>query len=410
MSMIQIGLIREGKVPPDKRVPLTPEQCLRVKELFPHVEITVEPSEIRAYSDAEYKTLGLNVSTDLSHCDILLGVKEVPINQLIKNKTYLFFSHTFKKQSYNRELLRSILDKKIRLIDYEVLRDENNQRIIGFGRYAGIVGCYNAFRTYGLKTGLFSLKPAHQCYDRAAMEAQLVNVKLPNDFKIVLTGYGRVGLGAREVLKFLPIKEVGAEEFLSNTSTEPVFTQLNVEDYYKRADNKPFERNEFYEDPTGFVSDFPRYLKVADVYISCHFWSDKAAFIATREDFKNPDNKILVVADVSADINGPIGCTLRSSTIADPIYGYNPQSESEDDYKKDGVIAVMAIDNLPCELPRNASEFFGNALIDNVFPVLFTGNDPQRIIERAAQTDFEGNLTPNFQYLKEYVDGSTIPS
>ncbi len=408
MSTIKIGIIREGKVPPDKRVPLTPEQCVRVKELFPNVEITVESSEVRAYTDAEYKTLGLTVSNDLSHCDILLGVKEVPVNLLIPNKTYLFFSHTFKKQHYNRNLLRTILDKKIRLIDYEVLKDRNNQRIIGFGRYAGIVGCYNAFRTYGLKTGLFDLKPAHQCYDRAAMEAQLVNVQLPNDFKIVLTGYGRVGLGAREVLQLLPIKEVGAEEFLNDTSDGPVFTQLNVEDYFQKPDGSSFTRQNFYDSPEGFVSSFPRYLKVADVYVSCHFWSDKSPFIATREDFKNPENKISVVADVSADIDGPVGCTLRPSTVADPIYGYNPQTESEDDFGKEGVIAVMAIDNLPCELPRDASDFFGEALIKNVFPVLFSGNDPDRIIERAAQTDFNGNLTPNFQYLKDYVNGVEV--
>jgi saccharopine dehydrogenase (NAD+, L-lysine forming) len=404
MSKIQVGVIREGKVPADKRVPLSPEQCVRVQELFPNVEITVESSVIRAYKDSEYTDLGINVSSDISSCAILLGVKEVPIPQLIPNKTYFFFSHTYKKQPYNRDLLQAILDKKIRLIDYEVLKDANNQRIIGFGRYAGIVGCYNAFRTYGLKTGLYSLKPAHECYNRAEMEAQLNDVKLPKDFKIVLTGFGRVGNGAREVLALLPIKEVQPSDFLTNTYDEPVFSQLNVQDYFGRKDGEAFDKSEFYSEPSIYCSTFPRYLKVADVYVSCHFWSDKSPFIATREDFKNPENKVIVVADVSADIDGPIGCTLRPSTVADPIYGYNPMTEKEDDYKKEGVIAIMAIDNLPCELPRDASEFFGEAMIQNVFPPLFTGNDPDRILDRASETDLNGNLTPEFEYLQSYLE------
>jgi hypothetical protein len=238
------------------------------------------------------------------------------------------------------------------------------------------------------------------------MESQLAHVQLPNDFKMVLTGYGRVGMGAREVLTLLPIREVSPTEFLEQTFDGPVFTQLNVEDYYARKDGGSYTRQDIYKDPTPFVSTFPRYMKVADVYASCHYWSEKAAFIASREDFKHPDNKLSVVADISADIDGPIGCTLRPSTVADPIYGYNPITEQEDDYTKEGVIAVMAIDNLPCELPRDASEFFGEALIDKVLPVLVTGNDPHRIIERASQTDLNGKLMPDFAYLTDYVEGA----
>ena len=405
MSQIHIGIIREGKIPPDKRVPLTPEQCVRVQQLFPAVKIIVEPSEIRAFTDQEYESVGITVSSDLSKCAILFGVKEVPMAQLIPNKTYFFFSHTYKKQPYNRTLLQSILAKNIRLVDYEMLKDKDGFRIIGFGRYAGIVGCYNAFRTYGLKTATFNLKPAHTCFDRAEMQAQLNEVKLPNNFKMVLTGYGRVGLGAREVLTLLPITEVTPQAYLTEQFNYPVFTQLNVEDYYDKPDGSSFTRQEFYDHPEGFVSTFPRYLKESDVYVSCHFWSDKSAFIATREDFKHPKNRVSVVADVSADIDGPIGCTLRPSTIADPIYGYNPITEQEEDYTKDGVIAVMAIDNLPCELSRDASEFFGEALIEKVFPPLLSGHDPDKIIERASQTNLEGKLMPKFAYLENYVKG-----
>jgi saccharopine dehydrogenase (NAD+, L-lysine forming) len=409
MKTIRLGLIREGKVPPDKRVPLTPSQAARVKSLFPHVEVVAESSEIRAYSDDEYRAAGIEVVTDIRDCDILMGVKEVPVPQLVPNKTYLFFSHTFKKQPYNAKLLRAVLDNKIRLVDYEIIKDSNNQRIIGFGKYAGIVGCYNGFLTYGLKTGRYKLKPAHQCFDRKEMEGQLAHVDLPSDFKLVLTGFGRVGMGAREVLALMPqLKEVSPASFLNDTFDGPVFTQLNVEDYFGRIDDQPFTREDFYTDSSGYKSTFPRYMRAADMYISCHYWSDKSPFIATREDFRMPDLGLKVVADISADIDGPIGCTLRPSVIAYPIYGYNPQTEQETDFMQDGAIAVMAIDNLPCELSRDASEYFGEVLIERVFPALLNGEDPDRIIERASETDLNGNLMPQFQYLAEYANGSTV--
>lgn len=407
MKTIRLGLIREGKVPPDKRVPLTPEQAARVQQLYPHVTVVAESSEIRAFSDDEYRTAGIEVVSDVSDCDILMGVKEVPVQQLVPNKTYFFFSHTFKKQPYNAKLLRAILDNNIRLVDYEIIKDSNNQRIIGFGKYAGIVGCYNGFLTYGLKTGRYKLRPAHQCFDRKEMEGQLTHVDLPNDFKLVLTGFGRVGMGAREVLALMPqLKEVSPESFLNDTFDGPVFTQLNVEDYFARIDNEVFTREAFYSDSSGYKSTFPRYMCQADMYISCHYWSDKSPFIATREDFRMPDLRLKVVADISADIDGPIGCTLRPSVIADPIYGYNPQTEQEADFMQDGAVAVMAIDNLPCELSRDASEYFGEVLIERVFPALLNGDDPDRIIERASETDLNGNLMPAFQYLADYAQGA----
>jgi alanine dehydrogenase len=409
MKTIRLGLIREGKVPPDKRVPLTPEQAARVQQVHPHVTVVAESSEIRAFSDDEYRTAGIEVVSDVSDCDILMGVKEVPVQQLVPNKTYLFFSHTFKKQPYNAKLLRAVLENKIRLVDYEIIKDSNNQRIIGFGKYAGIVGCYNGFLTYGLKTGRYKLRPAHQCFDRKEMEGQLALVDLPNDFKLVLTGFGRVGMGAREVLALMPqLKEVSPVSFLNDTFDGPVFTQLNVEDYFARLDNEVFTREAFYADSSGYKSTFPRYMREADMYISCHYWSDKSPFIATREDFRMSDLRLKVVADVSADIDGPIGCTLRPSVIADPIYGYNPQTEQEADFMQEGAVAVMAIDNLPCELSRDASEYFGEVLIERVFPVLLNGDDPDRIIERASETDLSGNLMPDFQYLTEYANSATV--
>ncbi|MCJ8288674.1 MAG: alanine dehydrogenase [Crocinitomicaceae bacterium] len=400
-----IGVIREGKVPPDKRVPLTPEQCVKLQTIYPHVQVIVQPSPIRAFLDHEYSDLGIELNEDLSGCDILIGVKEVNIEDLIPNKKYLFFSHTFKKQPYNRELLRAVLEKQVQLIDYEVLKDKSNKRIIGFGRYAGIVGCYNGFLTYGLKHNLYSLKAANKCANRKEVEEELKKVILPKNTKIILTGFGRVGHGAREILGLLPVKEVSPEEFLSGDFDEPVFAHLELEDYYAAKDGSPFEKSAFYKEPDMFKSTFNRYLSKMDMYIPCHYWSEKADFIFTREDLKAEDLRLSVVADISCDIDGPVACTIRPSKIADPIYGYDPISEKETEFKAENSIAVMAVDNLPCELPLDASDHFGSELIREVFPALIK-NDTDAVIERGSQTTLAGELSSYFSYLDAYVAGT----
>ncbi len=404
MEKINIGVVREGKVPPDKRVPLTPEQCIKLQTIYPNVKVVVQPSPIRAFKDHEYSDLGIELNEDLTGCDILIGVKEVNIEDLIPNKKYLFFSHTFKKQPYNRELLRAILDKQIQLIDYEVLKNKSNRRIIGFGRYAGIVGCYNGFLTYGLKHNLYTLKPANECVNRKEVEEELKKVVLPKNTKIVLTGFGRVGHGAREIMALLPIKEVSPEEFLSGDFDEPVFAHLEVEDYYAAKDGSPFNKSVFYKEPELFNATFNRYLSKSDMYIPCHYWSAKADFIFTREDLKADDVRLSVVADISCDIDGPVPCTIRSSKIADPIYGYDPIEEEETDFRADNAIAVMAVDNLPCELPLDASDDFGSELIKEVFPALLK-DDKDAIIARGSQTTLNGELSSFFGYLDAYVAG-----
>jgi saccharopine dehydrogenase (NAD+, L-lysine-forming) len=400
---LKIGLIREGKTPPDKRVPLTPVQCAIVKERFPSVDLVVQTSPVRAFTDDDYRAEGIQVVDSIADCDVVFGVKEVNIPDLIDNKHFFFFSHTIKKQPYNRKLLQAIIEKKIQLTDYEVLTDSKGLRLIGFGRYAGIVGCYNGFRAYGLKHGLYELKPANQCFDRKEMEGELKKVKLPTNTKIVLTGFGRVGNGAREIMALLPIVEVSPVEFLTENFNSPVFTHLNVEDYNEREDGKPFEKADFYSSGKGHRSTFPKYLAHADMYVACHFWKSTAPFLFTRDDLKQSNVRTSVVADISCDIDGPVACTIRPSTIADPIYGYDPSTESEADFQQDGVITVMAVDNLPCELPRDASEDFGNELITKILPALL-GDDPTNIIARGTETK-DGKLTSYFSYLQNYLDG-----
>jgi len=403
MKNIKLGIIREGKVPPDFRVPLTPEQCKLVQIKFPNVEVIVQPSPIRTFSDQAYIDQGITVQEDMSDCDILMGVKEVKPELLIANKKYMFFSHTIKKQPYNRGLLQTILEKKIQLLDYEVMKSKQGKRLIGFGRYAGIVGSYNGFRTYGLKHNLFTLKAAHECEDRVELEAELKKVVLPADTKIVLTGFGRVGYGAREILDLLPIMEVSPEEFLHEEFTEPVFTHLEVDDYFARKDGSDFDKKHFYAKGGEYKSIFPQYLHKANMYIACHFWASTSPFIVTREDLQDAALKTTVIADVSCDVDGPVASTIRPSTIADPIYGYNPATGQEADFANPGIIAVMAVDNLPCELPKDASEDFGNELMKHIFPALFT-EDPDNIIGRASETTLNGELSEFFTYLSDYVN------
>ncbi len=403
MKKIRLGIAREGKVPPDFRVPLTPKQCKLVELKFPHVEVVVQQSPIRTFADELYAAEGIKVQENLTDCDIIMGVKEVKIDDLIPEKKYIFFSHTIKKQPYNRSLLQNILQKKIQLIDYEVMKNKVGKRLIGFGRYAGIVGCYNGLRVFGLKNELFTLKKASECENRIELEEELKKVILPSNTKIVLTGFGRVGYGAREIMDLLPIMEVSPEEFLNETFSEPVFTHLEVEDYFARKDGSEFDKKHFYANGSEYKSVFADYARSADMYIACHFWSNSSPIILSAEDLKKADSRLKVVADISCDVAGPIASTIRSSSIAEPIYGYNPETAQEDDFMKAGNIAVMAVDNLPCELPKDASEDFGNELIKHIFPALFN-EDPDNIIGRATETTSEGELSEYFAYLNDYVN------
>lgn len=398
---MKFGILREGKVPQDKRVALTPLQCKKAIELYPEIEIVIQPSIIRAYKDSEYTSQGISIQEDLSDCDVLIGVKEVNIKDLIPNKKYLFFSHTYKMQPYNRNLLRAILEKKIQLIDYELMT-KNGERVIAFGRYAGIVGMYNGLKGYGKKFRQNKMDPAHTCHSMKEMLMELDKLNLNPPIKILITGHGRVAGGAVEVLHRAGIKKVSKEDFVSKTYNENVYTQLNVECYVSRIADNGFDLEEFYRDPSGYKSDFMTYAKHTDLYVACHYWDSRSPYIFTREDARSPDFNIKMVADISCDIDGPVASTIRPSTIEKPYYGYNPITESEGDFYDENNIGVMAVDNLPCELPRDASESFGNSFLEHILPALIHG-DPDGVIERASETDLNGNLMPLFAHLKDYV-------
>jgi saccharopine dehydrogenase (NAD+, L-lysine-forming) len=399
---MKIGIIKERKNPPDRRVVLSPKECKRILKKYPQLFIKVESSDNRFFTDEDYRNEGIEVFDDVSDCDVLLGVKEVPIDFLIPNKKYFFFSHTIKKQKYNRKLLQAILAKGIEMYDHEVIVNKKGQRLVAFGRYAGIVGAYNGFRTYGLKFNLYNLPKAELLHDQLMLIHELQKLKLPN-IKVVLTGKGRVGNGAKEMLKGMRMREVTVKEFLTETFEEPVYVQIDVLDYNKRKDGVVKNEQDFFNNPTEYDSNFMRFAKVADMYIACHFYGDNAPYIFTREDAKSKEFNIRAVADISCDIDGPVASTLRSSTIADPIYGYNAMTEEEADFMDENAIAVMAVDNLPCELPKDASEGFGDSFAKNVIPAFFN-NDDEGVLQRARMTE-NGKLTDRFSYLQNYVDG-----
>jgi len=394
---MKIGILREEKVPADKRVAFSPKQCKEIINNFSNIKIFVQSSNVRCFDDDQYENSGIQVVDDISNCDILFGVKEVPKNKLIANKTYFYFSHTIKKQEYNRDLLIMMIDLKIEMIDYEVLKS-NDRRLLGFGRYAGVIGAYNAFVTLGLKDQSFSLKAANKCVDRKEMEAEMHKILLTNE-RILVTGRGRVGSGILEILNKLKITQVSSDDYLNNNYDFPVYVNIDTMDYNQRSDLSKGSFNDFIINPTLYESTFMKYANKSDVFIAGHYFGSGSPYLFTRLDARSEAFKIKVVADISCDIDGPVATTIRSSSISNPIYGYNPITEMEDDFLNDGIIAVMAVDNLPCELSRDASEEFGYQLIDNIIPILRSDSS----ILNKATICRNGDLTENFEYLRDYI-------
>ena len=399
---MKFGIIKERKNPPDRRVVFSPRKLEEFKNKFSQASLKVESSDIRVFNDKSYENVGVEVADDVSDCDVLLGVKEVPLDALIPNKKYFFFSHTIKKQPYNRKLLLAILDKNIELYDHETIVKENGARLIGFGRYAGIVGAYNGFRAIGLTNKTFNLPKAENLDSQKELIDELNKINLPK-IKILLTGNGKVAFGAKEMLDAMNIKEVSVDDYLNNDFNEAVYCLADVLDYNIRKDRQVINNRDFYNHPEKYESNFMRFAKVTDFFIAGHFFGDGSPYLFTREDAKHPEFKIKFVADVSCDIDGPVASTIKPSTIADPIYGYNPNTELEVDYTDENAIVVMAVDNLPCELPKDASEGFGEMFLENVIPAFFN-DDKDGVLARAKMTE-NGKLTERFSYLQDYVDG-----
>lgn len=399
---MKIGLITERKNPLDRRVILIPEDCFQLQSSFSDLKIEVESSPHRVFTDNEYQKKGIAVTTDLSDCDLLLGVKEVPIDALIPEKKYMFFSHTIKKQPYNRNLLKAILQKNIELYDHETLTDAKGQRLVAFGYYAGLVGAYNGLRAYGIKHQLFDLPKAESLTDAVALKASLSKIDWPA-IKVLITGKGRVGSGVREILEAAGFAPVSAKVYKTQNFDKPVFTQIDVLKYNRRKDGTKGTKADFYQNPQDYQADFIQYTPHTDLYIAAHFYREGAPIFFQISDIARPDFKISVIADISCDIAVPIPTTLRASTIAQPIYGVDRNTGLETDFMQPQALAVMAVDNLPCELPRDASQGFSKQFTERIIPAFFNG-DAEGILQRARMTQ-NGKLTPRFAYLQDYVNG-----
>lgn len=400
---MKLGIIREGKVPIDKRTPFTPQNCVELMNLYPNLKIVVQPSKIRTILDEEYKALKIPISEDLSDCDYIFGIKQVPVNELIEGKKYFFFSHTIKKQPSNQKLLKEIIKKKCTLIDYECIKDLKNERIISFGHFAGIVGAYNTLKTYGHRYRLFDLKPAYLCFDFAEMRGNFKKVKSKlKPVKIALTGGGRVANGAMAVLDQMKIKKVNITQFLEQVFDYPVYCQLHSEQFNVRKGSNFFDKKEFYKSPEKYESRFFEFAQKADILLACAFWNPAAPALFTKEQMRSSNFRIKVIGDITCDVNGSIPSTLKSTSIDNPVYDYNPFTEDlEIPYSAERNITTMAIDNLPCELSRDASADFGKQLINQVIPLLING-DTYGILKKATITE-NGKLSEPFLYLKDYV-------
>ena len=394
-----LGILREGKIPADQRAVLNPAQCRELLDRNPDWQIWVQPSSVRAIQDAEFVAAGCFVAEDLGPAELIISVKEVPVDELVPGATHFFFSHTYKGQPYNRGLLSACLDRDVRLIDWELLR-QNGKRIIGFGEYAGLVGAYEALRGWGLQRGTWSFPPALELGRVAALKAELAAHTWPSDARIVLTGVGRVGHGASEMLRAGGFREVPPTEFLHGAEG-PCFTVLEAEHYVQRASDGGYDRSEFRAHPERYASALAPYLEVATVYLPCHFYAEGGPAFFTAADVLRPTNRLEFVGDISCDIAGPVPCTLRPSKGNDPFYGWDPVTGSEVALGTPGSLGVLAVDNLPSQVPTDATEGFGRAFIEQVWPH-WLASDPEGILAAATECA-DGSLTAPYAYLAGYA-------
>lgn len=400
--MIRIGIVREGKIPQDNRTPFSPKQCREIEDKNPGVQFFIQPSPIRCFTDEEYRAQGLEVQEDLQDCEILFGVKEAKIETLIPGKTYLFFSHTKKAQAHNKGLMEALIAKKIRLIDYECLTHDDGHRIVGFGYWAGVVGAHNGLLTYGKKFKAFNLPPVYTLKNFLELKESYENIFLPN-LKIVVTGSGRVSTGVLDILQYLDITEVSPDDFLFRTYDYPVFTHLKGRDLYCRKSDESYSRDDFHAHPEEYRCLFLPYSKVADILMNGIYWDHKIPRLFELQDLREPGFRIPVIADITCDEDGSVPCNVGASTIADPVYGYDKKLlQRTAPFQADPqILDIMAVDNLPNELPRDASKYFGGFLQTYVLPDLIARQNTP-VLQRATICQ-DGRLGENYQYLKEYA-------
>jgi len=405
-----ISIIKEARID-ENRTPFAPNQIQTLISNFPDLKILVQPSKNRCFKDEDYSKAGAKIEEDISQSDIIFGIKEVEISKLIENKTYLFFSHTSKIRNdssqstqdaaiiYKKTLLREVLKKKVTLIDYENIRDEskNAYRYLGFGRFAGIVGCYNTLNLY-LKLQKKKLLPRAFEINSYKKIQELLSKQNFNKLKILQTGKGNVAKGSMEILKYANVKQISLNDYLNKKYDEAVFCNISLREHVERNDGKDSSYQDFMLNPHKYKSKAANYLRSTDMLITGHYWDAKFPKLFSLNqinEFKN----LKIIGDITCDVNGSIPTTIRSTSIAKPYYSIDINSMKEIDLSNKG-IAVMAVDNLPSELPREASEEFGNSIMSEVLPYLINKDDGR--INRAT-TASKGELCSSFSYLENFI-------
>lgn len=433
---INIGIRHEDKYLMEKRAPITPYHAARlIKEQ--QLEIFVEKSDKRIFKENEYIEAGAQMVDHLKNCKVIFGVKEIPESYFEEGKTYIFFSHVIKGQEYNMPMLKRMKELKCNLIDYERIIDDQNKRLIFFGRYAGLAGMINTLwavglrlKYFGIETPFLQLKQTHHYFSLSEAKQALSIVGqeiaekgLPKEltpFTIGFTGYGNVSKGAQEMASYLPIKEVTPEELLQLRQRDNIPQNILYKIIFEERHlskpiqaDYPFDLQDYYKNPQNYQSQFEQYVPHLSILMNCMYWDERYPKLLTKkylkELFTDKKPKLLGVGDVTCDVNGSVECTVKSTAIEDPIYVYNPLTKDIEMGCEGSGLLNMAVDILPSELPRDASYEFGNALLYFIKPIAvadynleFEELDLPKAIKRAVILH-KGRLTPPYEYLREYM-------
>jgi len=410
-KIITLAVLAEARID-ENRVPFSPTQISYLLNKFSNLKIIVQPSKRRCFKDKDYLKAGAQITDNLYSSNIIFGVKEVDISTLVKDKTYLFFSHTSKVHQhigqvikdkaiiYKKELLKEVIKKNITLIDYENIRNASGEgyRYLGFGRFAGIIGAYNTLNLYLKLNEKLQLPRAFEINNYEQVK-KLISKQNFNKLKILLTGSGRASKGAIELLKHANIRQVSINDYLSNKYDEAVFCNISAKKHIERKDGKNSSYQDFILNPHEYNFKVKNYLFDTDIFIACHYWDPKFPklfYPKQINEFKN----LKIIGDVTCDINGSVPTTIRSTSISEPYYSINTDQMKEIELGNKG-IAVMAVDNLPSELPRDASVEFGSSVISEILPYLIDKDDGR--INRAT-TASNGKFCENFTYLNDFIN------
>ncbi len=427
----KIGIIGEHK-PGEARIPLTPAQIQQLKIENPQLSISVQPSEQRKFQDAEFSSLGIDMPADLKAADLVMAVKEIAIKDIHSQQAYLYFSHTIKGQNYNMPMLQHILDVGATLLDYELISDEHDRRLVFFGRHAGLAGMVNSLWSYGerqkvlgVDSPFFKIKQAQDYKDLAEIKSSLkdlapeITAWLAGKPALVvgITGYGNVAKGAQEILDILPLVELSADDLLSvdlsdysGKIVKVVFKEIDMFETIDRSSS--FELQDYFDHPEKYQSKFNTYLNKMNILVSCIYWDTPYPRLITLDEIKAhyaESPSLLVVGDITCDIDGAIQFNSGSTLSPDPVYVYDPETgEKTMGFQGNGVL-LMAVDNLPTELPREASEAFGEALLPFVpamgacdYSKPFEELDLPLEVKKAVIAH-GGQLTPDYKYIEKYL-------